>query len=232
MTKFLNISTDNTLGGNAPSDVVVSSQKAIKDYVDQHGGGGADIDNSTITTNAQSKIQAVATINKNAASGATNPIYDWVGTLQQYLDLQISTTHPEWICYITDDEDAGDSVYTKDEVDVLVGERVLTGHELVASQVPTSENNYTWYRKYADGWVEQGGTDSSASEDLSVTLPVTMADDKYQVQLTLGNTTRTTFANQYWSTFGWRTKSTTGFTCTVNVANAGTKDWYVCGVAA
>lgn len=24
-------------------------------------------------------------------------------------------------------------------------------------QVPTAENNYRWYRKYASGWVEQGG---------------------------------------------------------------------------
>lgn len=40
MTKFLNISTDNTLGGNSPSDDTVSSQKAIKEYVDNHGGGG------------------------------------------------------------------------------------------------------------------------------------------------------------------------------------------------
>lgn len=29
MTRFLNISTDTTLGGNSPSDEVVSSQKAI-----------------------------------------------------------------------------------------------------------------------------------------------------------------------------------------------------------
>lgn len=34
MTKFLNISKDNTLGGNSPSDILVVSQKAIKDYVD------------------------------------------------------------------------------------------------------------------------------------------------------------------------------------------------------
>ena len=40
-TKFLNISTDNTLGGSSPSDLSVSSQKAIKEYVDQHGGGGS-----------------------------------------------------------------------------------------------------------------------------------------------------------------------------------------------
>ena len=37
MTKFLNISVDNTLGGNSPSDETVSSQKAIKTYVDGRG---------------------------------------------------------------------------------------------------------------------------------------------------------------------------------------------------
>lgn len=35
MTKFLNISTDTTLGGNSPSDEIVSSQKAIKNYADK-----------------------------------------------------------------------------------------------------------------------------------------------------------------------------------------------------
>lgn len=34
MTKFLNISTDTTLGGNAPSDELAVSQKAIKTYAD------------------------------------------------------------------------------------------------------------------------------------------------------------------------------------------------------
>ena len=29
-------------------------------------------------------------------------------------------------------------------------------HKLVGFQRPTSANNYTWYRKYSDGWVEQG----------------------------------------------------------------------------
>lgn len=38
MTKFLNISIDNTLGGNSPSDTTVSSQKAIKAYVDAQVG--------------------------------------------------------------------------------------------------------------------------------------------------------------------------------------------------
>jgi len=37
MTKFLNISTDNTLGGSSASNETVSSQKAVKDYVDGSG---------------------------------------------------------------------------------------------------------------------------------------------------------------------------------------------------
>jgi len=36
MTKFLNISTDNTLGGSSASDETVSSQKAIKTYIERH----------------------------------------------------------------------------------------------------------------------------------------------------------------------------------------------------
>lgn len=44
MTKFLNISTDNTLGGNSPSDDVVSSQKAIKTALD------AKLDKSSTAT--------------------------------------------------------------------------------------------------------------------------------------------------------------------------------------
>jgi len=34
MSKFLNIDVDNTLGGSTPNDEKVSSQKAIKSYVD------------------------------------------------------------------------------------------------------------------------------------------------------------------------------------------------------
>ena len=34
------LSTDTTLGGNSPSDLISPSEKAIKTYVDNHGGGG------------------------------------------------------------------------------------------------------------------------------------------------------------------------------------------------
>lgn len=171
MTKFLNISTDNTLGGSSASDVVVSSQKAIKDYVDSHGGG-VSIDNTTITTNSNSEIQAVATVNANTAAGATNPIYDWVGSLAEYTSQAVATNHPDWVCYITDDVSGGATVYTKTQVDTGF---VAKGHEIIEFQAPTAGNNYTWYRKYADGWVEQGGSSGYGT----INLPVTMADANY-----------------------------------------------------
>lgn len=51
---------------------------------------------------------------------------------------------------------------------------------IVASQAPTSQNNYTWYRKYKSGWVEQGGIlFPPAGGANTVMLPVTMADVNY-----------------------------------------------------
>ena len=38
-SKFLNLSTDTSLGGNSPSDYLAPSEKAIKTYVDSHRAG-------------------------------------------------------------------------------------------------------------------------------------------------------------------------------------------------
>lgn len=125
MSKFLNISTDTTLGGNSPSDVTVSSQKALKTYIDANSGGASD--GTTINKNSSNQLQAIGVINKNPASGATNPKYDWVGSLQEYEDQQIETTHPDWICYITDDTSGGISVYTKNQVNNLLASMYPVG---------------------------------------------------------------------------------------------------------
>lgn len=101
MTKFLNISTDNTLGGNSPSDETVSSQKAIKDYVDSHGGGGSTaIDNLSITQNSSLQIQTVGVINSRDSSTA---IKTWTGTKAQY--DAITTKDSATLYNITDDTD-------------------------------------------------------------------------------------------------------------------------------
>lgn len=106
---------------------------------------------------------------------------------------------------------------------------------LIAFQVPTQANNYTWYRKYASGWVEQGGTLQTAAN--SLTFPIEMADTNYQW-----------YANPVPQDFGnfrklAATRTTTGLTNLSNIfgtssahASAAVWDagtfWEVKGVAA
>ena len=111
-SRFYNISTDNTLGGVSPSDAMVVSQKAIKEYVD---GKSPDIDNSTITLNASDKLQAAAVVNQNSGIVKT-----WTGTLQEYEDILVKDSSTTYI--ITDDEVGGTSVYTKSQTDAKIVE--------------------------------------------------------------------------------------------------------------
>lgn len=72
-----------------------------------------------------------------------------------------------------------------------LNDKVDKGHEVIAFQAPTSENNHTWYRKYADGWVEQGqfGYSLARNTTTAVTLPVPMANTNYTGQISGANTT-------------------------------------------
>lgn len=72
--------------------------------------------------------------------------------------------------------------------DVAANTAAIAGADyVVESQLPTALNNYTWYRKYKSGWVEQGGIESVGSGSwTSVSLPVEMADTNYGIQATCG----------------------------------------------
>lgn len=100
MTKFLNISTDTNLGGSSASDEVVSSQKALKTYIDAHSGGGGsvDIDGKSITKNSSDELQTVGVIDQR---NTANAIKTWTGTKAQY--DAISTKDANTIYNITDD---------------------------------------------------------------------------------------------------------------------------------
>ena len=61
------------------------------------------VDGDTITSNAYNSLQAIGTINKNSTAVDTIK-YDWVGTSSEYTTQNIASLHPEWVCYITDDD--------------------------------------------------------------------------------------------------------------------------------
>lgn len=65
---------------------------------------------------------------------------------------------------------------------VLSDVATMKSHEVIAFQAPTAENNYTWYRKYRDGWVEQGqGSHVTTGTTLTIILPVEMANTSYNI---------------------------------------------------
>lgn len=81
---------------------------------------------------------------------------------------------------------------------------------VVDFQIPTAENNYTWYRKYASGWVEIGGLVSTNSSDSNIiNLPITMADTNYQI---IAMNEPTDVVNAWgWVFVKKNSKTTTGF---------------------
>lgn len=94
---------------------------------------------------------------------------------------------------------------------------------VTAFQAPTAQNNYTWYRKYADGWVEQGGR---ANGNKTVSLPITMSDANYE---TIINVLYDNFGSALYSELGYVSKTTTNFT---KGGNANVFNWVVYGMAA
>ena len=56
---------------------------------------------------------------------------------------------------------------------------IMSADYVVASQLPTAENNYTWYRRYKSGWIEQGGIYNSSN----LTFVIEMADTNYSLFL-------------------------------------------------
>lgn len=110
---------------------------------------------------------------------------------------------------------------------------------VIETQAPTAENNYTWYRKYKSGWVEQGGTISIARQDANTSLftkvffPIEMSNKDYHVK-----------ALCYITDGG----STTGLRCQLNhrekkymeigtfstttITSSYTAQWGVCGFTA
>ncbi len=114
----------------------------------------------------------------------------------------------------------------------------LNGYDyVVESQMPTADNNYTWYRKYKSGWIEMGGQKvTNGGNATAVTLPVTMADINYNI-LIQGRTSSDGYENASWQVMPVKTatspQTTTGFYVQASITGYNlTFYWRVAGIAA
>lgn len=88
-----------------------------------------------------------------------------------------------------------------------------------------SEDGYSWYRKWSDGWIEQGGiiVSTGSSSTKSVTFPVPFSDTNFFAIGTMIN------ENTY---SGYTSKSTTSiafFTASSGGNKSANVNWYSCG---
>lgn len=85
-----------------------------------------------------------------------------------------------------------------DKLDADLGNcKYLKFDAVIDWQEPTASNNYTWYRLYKSGWVEQGGRKYAAgsAQNITVNLPIQMADVNYSI--TTGTATGGSPSNGY-----------------------------------
>ena len=102
---------------------------------------------------------------------------------------------------------------------------------VVDFQIPTAQNNYTWYRRYASGWVEQGGQLQTNVSSETVTLPVEMSDTYYSIMFSIGNYAGSG-SGGYTEIFGWGVRTTTQFHADSKSGSGITGNWEVKGMAA
>lgn len=186
------------------------------------GGLSVAIDDLTITRNDDDELQSVAVIDQNTGIAKT-----WTGTIAEY--EAIVTKDPETEYIIIDD--IGGSATEIGQITEALNNKVDKGHEVIEFQEPTSTNNYTWYRKYADGWVEQGGyLQFTAATYANYTLVVPMADTSYNLLINWYDSTAGAT-----NVYGFNTANKTTTTFGAKMGTSGTNTyfhWRVEGMAA
>lgn len=109
-------------------------------------------------------------------------------------------------------------------VEIARADAMDSADYVVAFQKPTETNNHIWYRKYKSGWVEQGGSYTSAGT--TVTLPIIMANTNYTV--TSVHTTSESSNNTQWKYLGIEKTKTS----IILPPNGTAQSWMVCGMSA
>ena len=121
----------NPIYGNSDTVQTPSTEMYLYFYlqkVTQGSGGGGNGDSIK---------------NQNTAISATNPLYNWEGTLEEYIAQDVEHQHPEWICLINDDvEPAQDvNVVHKDGEEIITGTKTFDVSPIVPTVLPTIENS-------------------------------------------------------------------------------------------
>lgn len=103
------------------------------------------------------------------------------------------------------------------------GRNVLTGNSAGLTVVAESYSANSWYRKYSDGWIEQGGK-ITGSSGVTLTFPLAFSNTNYSfVCNTQGNSTGYGYKRSAWIS------SRTATTVTLGSDAGDPAVWFACG---
>jgi len=225
----------DTVGKYVPESLPNITGDSVWNYM---GYTNSDTSNGALkgkSTSATTKIGATAGSNLGTAYGVEFDASESSSTYQNDAPVQQRATQMYLYFYVGEftqtaiENTAGINTEDfNDKADTDFGNTNMIDY-VVAKQDPSAGNNYTWYRKYKSGWVEQGGLGGTT---LTVTLPVPMSDTNYII----------TTGNNYYSASGgtpvavYYDKTTTGFKLQGRWNGSATSGigacWHVSGIAA
>ena len=214
MTKFLNISTDTTLGGSSASDDTVSSQKAIKAYVDSQTGTapafanitGQPTDNANLASALNAKYDAsnpngytsnvgtVTSVNNTSPDSGGNVTLSIPTVNNATLTIQKNgTTVNTFTANASSDVTANITVPTKTS-DLTNDDGFITG--ITSSDVTTALGYTPYDSSNPSGYTSNTGTVTSVNNvspvSGNVTLSIPTVNDA-TLTITQGGTTKGTF---------------------------------------
>ena len=185
----------------------------------------AQIEPTTLNQDMNYLMEVIKDLNDELLDLRTQ--YDEIANKESAAILlaRISAIHDEIVACRNQINELGDVSQIGDNIVAIDTRTTGLLDYVIESQMPTAENNYTWYRKYKSGWVEQGGETTNNAN--SVTLPIEMADTHYTVIRTqIGSSAQSYYPG--WVA-GFNEKTNAGFTFNTNTQN---NEWYVCGMSA
>lgn len=97
---------DNALAVAEEAKTIAGNAEAKADLAVKND----EFDYSTIRK-ADGKFSAYGTKNGNTVAGAPRNVYDWTGTEAEYYEQDVGGEHPDYVCFVTDDEKETASLY-------------------------------------------------------------------------------------------------------------------------
>ena len=147
----------------------------------------AQIEPTTLNQDMNYLMEVIKDLNDELLDLRTQ--YDEIANKESAAILlaRISAIHDEIVACRNQINELGDVSQIGDNIVAIDTRTTGLLDYVIESQTPTAENNYTWYRKYKSGWVEQGGHyngNITAGNGTQIILPIIMADTHYNISIT------------------------------------------------